>query len=156
MKSVVSQCAKEVRAVLKKEFPSIKFSVTSENFSMGNSVRVNWQNGPTIEQVKSKIAHFQYGEFDGMTDCYNHTNHIENLPQTKYLQCSREVSDEVYENAFEKVRNTFSGWEKLSSVKESSREFFDKWSVWTPRDYLYRMIYKIDLTQGLPANFGSN
>lgn len=43
-KSIV-EISKEVRNELKKEFPSLEFSVTKDEYSMGQSLYVNWMKG---------------------------------------------------------------------------------------------------------------
>ncbi len=91
--TTVAQAAKEVRKVLKAKFPTVKFSVTSESFSMGDAVRVEYYDGPTRAAVEAEVNHFQYGSFDGMTDTYNYTNKIAGLPQTKYLTVKRNPSE---------------------------------------------------------------
>lgn len=98
MKKQLSQAAlaaKQIRVILKKEFPGQKFSVTSENYSMGDSVRVNWIDGPKTDDVSPLIKHFQYGTFDGMTDSYENTNSRPDIPQTKWVQVGRSISDET-------------------------------------------------------------
>lgn len=49
----VAECAKAIRQVLKAQFPNIKFSVKSENYSGGDSVRVKYEDGPITEDVKN-------------------------------------------------------------------------------------------------------
>ena len=87
--------AKAIREELKTAFPSVKFSVTSESFSMGNSVRVDWTNGATEKQVSEIVSKYQYGHFDGMSDMYENSNSRDDIPQTKYVQTSRSMSEEV-------------------------------------------------------------
>ncbi len=84
-----AQAAKEIRKILKKAYPTIKFSVRSRNFSMGDAVDVSWNLGPMTEKVEALISHFQYGHFDGMTDYYENSNDIEGLPQAKYVHAQR-------------------------------------------------------------------
>src|SRR5574343_581629 len=45
--------AKGIREELKKTFPGIKFSVISDSYSMGDSVHINWTDGPTTGEVDS-------------------------------------------------------------------------------------------------------
>ncbi|MFW6172427.1 MAG: LPD29 domain-containing protein [Elusimicrobiota bacterium] len=92
-----AKAASEIRKVLKREFPQTKFSVTSKGFSMGDSVSVRWIDGPTREQVENKISQFQEGHFDGRQDLYIYSNTREDMPQTKYLSCDREMSEETKE-----------------------------------------------------------
>lgn len=61
--------AKNIRAILKKKFTGIKFSVTSRDYSV---VNVRWSDGPSGEAVRDLIGAFKAGSFDGMTDCYEY------------------------------------------------------------------------------------
>lgn len=88
--------AKAIRERLKKEFPGVKFSVTSDNYSMGNSVHISWTDGPMYEQINSITKQYQYGHFDGMIDCYEYRDIKQELdcPGAKYVSCNRHMSDE--------------------------------------------------------------
>ena len=72
-----AQCAAAIRTELKTKFPDCKFSVTSENFSGGDSVHISWKDGPTTKQVDSIVNKYQYGHFNGMEDIYEYSNNIE-------------------------------------------------------------------------------
>lgn len=69
-----AETAKLIRAALKEAFPGVKFSVRSDVYSGGASIRVNYTNGPSASQVKGIAQAFQGGYFDGMTD-YQGTNY---------------------------------------------------------------------------------
>jgi hypothetical protein len=89
--------AAAIKARLKKEFPGIKFSVRSENFSMGNSVDIEWTDGPMSEAVDAIVKQYEYGRFDGMQDlAYNVKIDEEGLgcPGAKYVHTGRRLSDE--------------------------------------------------------------
>ena len=90
-----AQCAAAIRTELKTKFPNYKFSVTSDNFSMGSSVNISWTDGPTAGQVESVTRKYQYGHFNGMEDIYEYSNNIEGLPQAKYVNESRKMSEEL-------------------------------------------------------------
>lgn len=107
-KSSSANCASAIREELKKEFPSVKFSVKSSNFSGGDSVRISWENGPTTLEVSSITSKYQYGRFDGMTDMYEYSNSREDLPQSKYVQTQREISEEINNIVFEALRGFYS------------------------------------------------
>ena len=92
-KSSHAHAAAQIREKLKKAFPSIKFSVTSDSYSGGDAVRVDWTDGPTTGQVEAITGAYQYGSFDGMTDSYNNTNSRDDIPQVKYVTESRTMSD---------------------------------------------------------------
>jgi hypothetical protein len=68
-----------VRQFAKKFFPQYVVKVSSNSFSGGNSldVYVTTPNGGSVPQAAfEKISQFanmwEYGKFDGMTDCYDH------------------------------------------------------------------------------------
>jgi hypothetical protein len=87
--------AAAIKAELKGIYPHIKFSVTSESFSMGDSVHVKWTDGPTDNEVDNIIKKYQYGSFNGMEDLYENTNSRDDIPQSKYVSGSRSISDEL-------------------------------------------------------------
>lgn len=87
--------AAAIREELKKNFSGVKFSVTSESFAGGDSCHISWTDGPTRTEVEAITGKYQYGSFDGMTDCYNYTNSREDIPQVKYVSESRSISEEI-------------------------------------------------------------
>jgi hypothetical protein len=91
-----AMCAKAIRIELKMLYPDIKFSVTSQTYSGGCSVGVSYTNGPTSKEIESIISKYQYGRFDGMTDIYEITNSIDDLPQAKYVGANRKCSEDIY------------------------------------------------------------
>jgi hypothetical protein len=97
MKTTHARTAQEIRKILKKEFPTIKFKVTSESYSMGSSVRIEWTDGVTSEKVDELVKKFQYGHFDGMQDLYEYSNSRDDIPQVKYVQTERHMSEETKE-----------------------------------------------------------
>lgn len=101
--STQAAAAKAIKAELKAAFPTVKFSVSSDSFSMGDAVRVSWIDGPTTTAVRELTEKYQYGNFNGMEDIYEYDNHIEGLPQTKYVTVSREKSEETKIQIAEKL-----------------------------------------------------
>lgn len=98
MKTQSALCANEIKQLLKKEFPTIKFKVRSENFANGNAVRVSWNLGPLEKEIDDLVSKYQYGHFDGMTDMYEHSNYRKDINQAKYITCCREYkTDEEIE-----------------------------------------------------------
>lgn len=63
-----AETAKLIRKALKNKFPGQKFSVRSDTYSGGASIRVRWTGGPTVENVKAITEPFEGGGFDGMID----------------------------------------------------------------------------------------
>lgn len=87
--------AAAIKAELQTAFPGVKFSVKSDSYSMGDSVHIGWEDGPTCKQVDELTCKYQYGSFNSMEDMYEHTNSREDIPQTKYVSSSRTQSETV-------------------------------------------------------------
>lgn len=87
-----AQCAAAIRKELKVNFPTQKFTVQSENYTGGDSVRIRWIDGVKQEAVEDIVDKYQYGHFNGMEDIYEHSNCIEGLPQVKFVFATREFS----------------------------------------------------------------
>lgn len=60
--------AKLIRAQLKAKFPGTKFSVRTDKYSGGSSIRIRWTDGPTDAMVSAVVGAFNGSGFDGMTD----------------------------------------------------------------------------------------
>src|SRR5262245_56011273 len=60
--------AKLIRTALKETFPGVKFSVRSDTYSLGASIRVRWTNGPTPSAVHAVTDRFQGSDFNAMED----------------------------------------------------------------------------------------
>lgn len=60
--------AKLLRAQLKREFPGVKFSVRTDKYAGGASIRVEWVDGPRASRVEAVAGVFAGGRFDGMID----------------------------------------------------------------------------------------
>lgn len=106
--------AKAIRNELKAIFPTIKFSVTSESFSMGNAVRISWTDGATTEQVDKIVSKYQYGYFDGMNDLYECDNRRDDIPQAKYITTSRSFSEEAKRAMAEKMGIEWNKYDELN------------------------------------------
>lgn len=142
-------CAKAIRTELKQHFPSVKFSVTSDSFSMGNSVDISWTDGPTSEQVNAITKKYQYGSFDGMTDSYNNTNNRDDIPQAKYVHTSRQIRDYYFTEYFEHIKKNYKNCDHLTDLDQSDQLLNSYWHAWTARNLIYRILNKVDLTNGL-------
>ena len=95
MKSRSAQTAAAIRTELKNAFPGIKFRVTSENYTGGSSVRIQYVDGVKCERVERVVCKYEQGRFDSMTDSYDYTNSRSDIPQVKYIFVERECSDET-------------------------------------------------------------
>lgn len=105
MKTQAALAAKAIKEELKKQYPTVKFSVKSENYSMGDNVSVSWCDGPTCREVEKITDKYQYGSFNGMEDIYELTNCRNDIPQTKYLLTSRTPSQLIEEKIINWVKN---------------------------------------------------
>jgi hypothetical protein len=121
--STVAECAKLIRQDLKKHYPLTKFSVRSENYSMGNSIRVAWEDGANTEEIRAKLNKYEGGKFDGMTDSYTYHSNPDNMPRTKYLFLDHSFSEERLQKAFNYFKTVFPEWEN-ESLDSSSREVY--------------------------------
>ena len=120
--------AKAIRAELKAM--GIKGAkVRSDSFAGGNAVRVSLIDiaPEKVEVARKRLNMYQYGHFDGMTDSYEYSNGIEELPQVKYVQVSSNYSDVVKELAYQEIRRTYAGFEDApETYVDRARDFRDK------------------------------
>jgi hypothetical protein len=62
------EAAALLRAALKRKYPSIKFSVRFESYSMGSHINVSWTDGPTQRAVEAFAAPYSGSRFESMDD----------------------------------------------------------------------------------------
>ena len=93
--STHAAAAKMIRAELKRH--GIPGRVTSESYAGGSSVSVHLADPlpATVAAVEAFANQFQYGHFDGMTDCYDFSNRRDDLPQVKFVMVYADYSDEI-------------------------------------------------------------
>ena len=91
----VTLAAANVRILLKQAFPGVKFSVTCDKYSMGNSLRVSWTDGPNCAAVDAIVDKFSGGSFNSMEDIYEYSSSAftELFGRAKYITTSRELGD---------------------------------------------------------------
>ncbi len=100
-KTGAARAAANIKAELVRTFPGVKFSVTSDTFSMGDSVDARWTDGPTSSQVDEILAKYQDGHFNGMIDLYEYDRSEYGravelvLGRAKYVHSSRSSSEPV-------------------------------------------------------------
>lgn len=63
-----AETAKLIRKRLKKLFPETRFSVVTDTYAGGASIRIKWQDGPTGKAVDQAVAPYSGRRFDGMID----------------------------------------------------------------------------------------
>lgn len=102
--------AQNIRADLKKHFPGIKFSVTSDY----SAVNVRWTDGPKEADVELLLNKYEQGKFDSMEDYYKSIRTPFNtvFSDVKYIFTNRHISDEcmihIINSANEKCGTTYS------------------------------------------------
>ena len=114
MKSTASQAAAAIREDLKKQFPEIKFRVTSQSYSGGSSIRVEYEDGPRKEIVEGTLRKYEYGAFNSMIDLYEYSNVKEDVPQVKFLMVERQMSESTRKKLTEKITGTYEGCQGLN------------------------------------------
>ena len=95
-----AHAAKLIRKELKRR--GMKCTVRSSSFAGGNSVNVHVYEDlrPEVrEDLESWCKQFEYGTFDGMTDCYHYDNRRDDIPQVKYVLFQVEYSREARDAA---------------------------------------------------------
>ena len=89
--------AKNIRIELKAAFPAIKFRVTSESYTGGNVVNIEWIDGPTARAVDDLVSKYRRGTSNSYDDSYTFTRtaFTEKHGSAMYLRTTREYSDVV-------------------------------------------------------------
>lgn len=64
----VAEAARMLRPILRRAFPGVKFSVRIDRYSIGASISIAWNDGPTRDQVEQITNGFKGSRFDGMDD----------------------------------------------------------------------------------------
>ena len=91
----VTSRAKNLRLALKQRFPLVKFSVTSQSYSMGTSIKVCWMDGATTEQVKKITNPFEKVDRDKFGGTLSGGN--------DFLYLDRYYSKHTYQTALREV-----------------------------------------------------
>jgi protein-L-isoaspartate O-methyltransferase len=97
--SFYARAAKNLKTELSRKWPDVRWSVTSESYSMGNSVRIGWTDGPTRDQVREISAKYQYGSYDHQQDMATSDSSAEGkaveivLGRARHVSESRKISE---------------------------------------------------------------
>ncbi len=137
--------AANLRKLLKKRWPGVKFSVRMERGAA--SLRVSWTDGPTQDEVEILANSFQRGSFDSMTDGYDYhrSPFVELFGGADYVFCEREMSAELIAQAIEAVWQKYPGnvcdVEKPTPEGIASGRFtmIEVPGIWEPVSRLVRM-----------------
>lgn len=102
-----AETAKLVRAALKAKFPGVKFSVRSENYAGGASIRIHWVDGPLAVEVDAIAKKFEGATFDGMRDLKEYRSIlVDGVPRRTHCDfvfTYREVTERAYREALAEV-----------------------------------------------------
>jgi hypothetical protein len=121
--------AKNIRKELKVEFPKTKFKVRSSSFSMGNSIDVDWTNGPTNDSVDEIIKKYQYGNFNCMEDIYEYNKDFnDQYGESKYIHGNRRIDENIKKD--------------VQQMISADRSDVDEWVI---QDLASRVLNKTDL-----------
>lgn len=121
--------AKIIRKVLKKEFPTTKFSVRIHRYSGGSSVNVSWTDGAAWEKVNTALLPFNGKHFDGMTDMESYQYTMwegEEVCFGQYLNVDRNTTRAFINRVYQYCLDRFSNHsESLKIVGSDDSSSFD-------------------------------
>ena len=105
--------AKLIRQALKEAFPGVKFSVRSDTYSGGSSIRVRWTDGPNDAQVSDITGTFCGGYFDGSIDYKGSIYHMIDGETVHFCAdfvfTNRDYSDTAIQRGINRMMAKFSG-----------------------------------------------
>lgn len=123
----VTETAKLVRAALKESFPGVKFSVRSDKYSGGASIRARWTDGPNQKQVESVISCFAGSYFDGSIDYKGSVYHMIDGVSVRmgadFIFAERDYSDHLIDRAISRVFLKYRLEETCGVKRPSAQEF---------------------------------
>lgn len=128
------ETAKKIRTALKATFPNTKFSVTSKVFSGGDSVYIRWTDLPLTEDVQAIISKFESGHYNGYEDIYESGSYEyegKHYNGAKYIQTSRNMSDEYKEKVNEYLNLHYGhlnldSWELNRFFNQAEKEMIEE------------------------------
>lgn len=125
--------SKNLKKELDEKWPGVKFSVKSQYYSGGCSIYVEWQDGPSVDEVKKISGKYEEGSFDGSIDLYEYNDSIfpDVFGGAKYVREQRGISAERYEEVAKEY-----GWESsrdqygVVRFADREKEDFVRREVW--------------------------
>jgi hypothetical protein len=99
------EAAKNIRIDLKRHFPDVKFSVTSDY----SKVQINWQDGPTTKQVEKITDKYESHETDETGDFRDYKPSLFNkiFGGSNFVFADRSMSEETTKVFYEWANITF-------------------------------------------------
>ena len=103
---------KNIRVMLKRTFPGVKFSVKKDGYS---TININWEDGPISSMVERITGPFEAGRFNGMEDIYDYKRTPWNtlFGAIKMIMVHRNISPVVVQKAIDTL------WEILPTNLET-------------------------------------
>lgn len=127
----VADTAKLIRKVLKEQFPGQKFSVRSNSYSGGASIRVNWVDGPSRKAVEAAVSYYKGATFDGMIDLKEYVSREEDGQRvhygSDYIFCDRDASSEALAAAQALAERAIPGFDPQGSYWDGASFEFGFW-----------------------------
>lgn len=114
--------AAQVRAYCKRE--GIKATVNAKSFAGGSDVSVKTEDlaADKFAALEKFAKQYQYGSFDGMTDCYSCDNNRPDLPQVKFVFCENRISETRMQRAWDFARSHYAACERHPALLENARD----------------------------------
>lgn len=147
--------AKNIRAELKAAYPGVKFSVKTSRFSMGDSITINWTDGPNSAQVEAVTNKYKAGNFDGYDDCYRYerTDWNDAFGDAKYISADRKYSDSLIASAIDRVAKRY-GVSPIT-VEQYKTGMAWRWATENGIDLARELsLYLTKLSRAVPAKKG--
>lgn len=106
-----AETATFVRAALKVQYPTVKFSVRSKSYSGGSSITITWTDGPTVNDVERVRAKYEGATFDGSIDLKEYRTATFKGKRVQfgadYIFCTRSYSREFATKIAEQVATRY-------------------------------------------------
>lgn len=119
--SSVVIAAKNIRIELKAVFPGVKFRVNSKSYAGGNSINVNYVDGPARKRVDEIVNKYEYGNFNGMEDIYEYNDDMyfnDAFGGAKYIFADRVMSEELMAAALAAFVEKYGKYEDMPSLED--------------------------------------
>lgn len=131
-------CAKTatlVRQALRESFPGIKFAVKSHTYSMGATINVSWDDGPTELEVEQVTRHFHAGRYGDYDDAKKSVIHIFDGEEVHWgsdrVHVSRYHSDAVVAEVIDALYSQHKDLFELHSVDKPTVEQYRSNRLWS-------------------------
>ena len=120
--------AKNIRQVLKRAFPAVKFSVRKTSYG---SLAIEWTDGPTEKEIEEAAGNFKGGYFCVHDDIYKYerTPWNEVFGAAEYISLRRNHSASLTERV---ISDLFTDWSAtLEGIERPTVEQFERGDLYT-------------------------